>query len=667
MKRELSSFDIMALLHEIKQEVVSSIIDNIYQINLSTLLLKLHKIGHVDRWLIIEAGVRFNLTSYSFEKPKSPPTFCRALRKYIKRGKITDLFQREFERIITFKIEGKTGIYFLTCEFFREGNVILTDSEGTILHALHFRRMRDRNIIRGEKLLPPPTSGLNPQDLTLDEFRRIRDLKGMPLVRGLIKTVSIGGLYAEEAIERAQLDKNRPCEELSDEEVMKLLDALREIIKEVYEEPEPQIVLDEDGRYLDVVPVSLRRYSNFRKMFFESFNEAIDEYYSKRFLDVTSTEAVEDVEKEISKYQAIIKKQKADMERLKENIEEYRRIGDLIHVHANEIIHLKEIIRNYRDKGYSWEETANLLLKRKKSAESPYKYFQSVTPEKKTLKIEIDGLTAQLSLEESVYKDADSYYKRAKRLEGKLEGLRKAIEDMKRKIDDLRESREAVKKAPKIRVRRERLWYEKYHWFFSSEGFLVLGGRDAKTNEILIKKYLEPKDLVFHAEVFGAPIVIIKSGGKTPSEKTIKEAAEFAASYSRAWREGLRSVDVYWVHPDQVSLSPPSGQYLRRGAFIIKGEKNYLRDVPLKVAIGVLLEDGEVRVIGGPRSAVAEKTEYFVEVVPGRLKSGALAKKIKDRLMRLLSSDDRALVEDIPIEEIQRFIPPGGGELIITE
>lgn len=31
-------------------------------------------------------------------------------------------------------------------------------------------------------------------------------------------------------------------------------------------------------------------------------------------------------------------------------------------------------------------------------------------------------------------------------------------------------------------------WFEKFNWFISSEGYLVLSGRDAQQNEILIKR-----------------------------------------------------------------------------------------------------------------------------------------------------------------------------------
>src|SRR5690606_27678794 len=135
------------------------------------------------------------------------------------------------------------------------------------------------------------------------------------------------------------------------------------------------------------------------------------------------------------------------------------------------------------------------------------------------------------------------------------------------------------------RVKREMKWFEKFRWFLSSDGFLVLGGRDAGTNEIVVKRHMEPRDIYLHSDIHGAPSVIIKSQGKEIPETTIQEAAVFAASFSSAWTRGFSSLDVYWVHPEQVSKTPKSGEFVARGAFIIRGSRNYIRGVPLKIAV----------------------------------------------------------------------------------
>ena len=110
-------------------------------------------------------------------------------------------------------------------------------------------------------------------------------------------------------------------------------------------------------------------------------------------------------------------------------------------------------------------------------------------------------------------------------------------------------------------------WYEKFRWFTSSDGFLVVAGKDTVSNEVLVKKYATQEDVVFHAEISGAPFVVVKAEGKTISEQTLHEAGEYAASFSRAWRENAGSADVYWVKVDQLSKSGPSGESVPHGAF----------------------------------------------------------------------------------------------------
>ncbi|MEJ2280534.1 MAG: NFACT family protein [Candidatus Bathyarchaeota archaeon] len=211
--------------------------------------------------------------------------------------------------------------------------------------------------------------------------------------------------------------------------------------------------------------------------------------------------------------------------------------------------------------------------------------------------------------------------------------------------------------------KRKKDWFEKYRWFYSSDNFLIIGGRDATTNELLIKKRMDIKDIVFHAEIVGAPFVLIKTEGNSPPEQTIKEAAQLAASYSRAWKESVSAINVYWIYPNQVTKTPPSGQSLQKGSFMIRGTKNFVRGVSLIVAIGVKVQDEQVMIIGGPPTAIAHQTGAFVEVVQGSQKSGKLAKQIRHLLSKKVPEDLKRKVTAIPLDEIQRFIPLGRGKI----
>jgi hypothetical protein len=174
---------------------------------------------------------------------------------------------------------------------------------------------------------------------------------------------------------------------------------------------------------------------------------------------------------------------------------------------------------------------------------------------------------------------------------------------------------------------------------------------------------MEPKDIVFHANITGAPFVLTKTKGKNLSEQTIKETAQFAASYSRAWKEKLSCIDVYWVRADQVNKSPPSGQYLRRGSFMISGNTNYVKDVPLIISLGLKKDVKRLKIIGGPHDAIVKQTAIYTNIVPGNNKSGFLAKEVKKKLANLASDDERKHILKIRLDEIQKFFPSGLGKI----
>jgi hypothetical protein len=199
-------------------------------------------------------------------------------------------------------------------------------------------------------------------------------------------------------------------------------------------------------------------------------------------------------------------------------------------------------------------------------------------------------------------------------------------------------------------------WYEKFRWFTSSDGFLVVAGKDTVSNEVLIKKYTTQEDFVFHAEISGAPFTVVKSEGKSVPEQTLREAGEFAASFSRAWRENAGSADVYWVKLDQLSKSGPSGEFVPHGAFAVVGKRNWIRGVPLRVAVGIIVNE-ETCFVGGPLDAVKAKTQTYVVLLPGDYMGKELLKQILRSLMLKLPKEQRERAGKTSIEQVREFVP----------
>ena len=256
----------------------------------------------------------------------------------------------------------------------------------------------------------------------------------------------------------------------------------------------------------------------------------------------------------------------------------------------------------------------------------------------------------KIMLNKSVEENAAEFFEKAKKLKKKLEGIKKAVIELEEKI------KKAEKEIPKIEMPkkvRKKKWYEKFHWFFTSDGFLVLAGKDAHSNEILIKKYMQKEDLFLHADIVGAAHCIIKNGINA-SKKALKEAVAFAAAFSKAWKNMLSSVDVYYVKPEQVSKKAPSKEYLQKGAFMVYGKREWFRKVELKLAIGLKKEDEYYVVVCGPESAIKKQAEFYVVIRPGKLEKGKLAKKIKEIF------DKRIPENNVRIEEILGILPSNG-------
>ena len=670
-----------AVVLELQECIIDSRVNSVYQLDGKTLLLKLHKPDKPELRLVLEAGRRLHLTSYVLEKPLTPPAFCMALRKYLRNSRLTSLEQYEFERIVVLSFKTSAGVVRLVLELFGEGNVILVGEDGRILQALSYKRMRDRNILCGEVFVFPPSSGKNPSKIGKEEFRSI--LKGVgdvEVVRAVARSLGVGGVYAEEALLRAGVDKTKHCDALGEKEIDSISDGLRALLSRVQtRDLEPTIVLDESDSLLDVVPFKLKRYEGFRLQSYEGFNEALDEFYAR----VTAVEKalagveVDRLQREAERLKRIIADQEKVMAEAEAKADRDKRIGDTIYAYSGDFQALLDKFSVGKQMGKNWNAVVSEVLSEKKAGLKPSVFFESLDAKGLTANVCVEGLIFGLELQRSLFENAASFYERGKKARQKLEGARAALEDSSRKLAEVEKKMhkaeeleqvkpaEAMQELAKHKVKHKE-WFEKFRWFVSSDGFLVVAGKDATSNEVLVKKYTEDKDVVFHADIVGAPFVVVKTEGKKPSEQCLREAGEFAAAFSRGWREGFGSVDVYWVRPEQLSKGGPSGESVSHGAFVVRGERNWMRGTPLRIAVGVAISDREsrARIGGGPVEAVRAKLNTYVVIVPGDVEGKELFNRVLTSLGRKLSRELRETVLKVSVEEIREFIPYGKGRIL---
>ena len=245
---------------------------------------------------------------------------------------------------------------------------------------------------------------------------------------------------------------------------------------------------------------------------------------------------------------------------------------------------------------------------------------------------------------------ASALFDYAKKLERKS---REGLEAAGKLEGKLAKIRPGVPSLTKPLPKRRQEWFEKFRWFVTSGGKLAIGGRDAQSNALLIKRHLEDNDVVYHADLFGSPFFVVKDG-RRQTEQEVLELAQATVSFSSGWKTGLGAADAYWVLKDQVSSSAESGEYLAKGSFVIRGRKNFVRHALLQVAVG---RDSEGRVVAGPESAISKACSRYVVLVPHREKPTDTAKKI---LRELSPSGEPAS----GLDDVLRALPAGGGKIV---
>lgn len=256
-------------------------------------------------------------------------------------------------------------------------------------------------------------------------------------------------------------------------------------------------------------------------------------------------------------------------------------------------------------------------------------------------------MEVEIEFTKTAQDNAKSYFEKSKKAKAKAEGALKATEELKNKLKGI--EKEEVK-SKEIKTIEKREWYEKYNWFFTSNGILAIGGRSADQNEEIYAKHLYENDLFFHSDIFGASVVVLKDGVESDLEIR-HEVAQFAASFSKAWENAQGTVDVYSVKKDQVSKSKNYGS-LGKGSFMILGEREWYKGIELGLCAFSeerITEKGVIKKFNiVPKSTCEKKKlQFFVSIGFGNTKKSDAAKKIAVKL----KYDN--------IDYIMQHLPPG--------
>lgn len=635
MKKEMSSFDVSSLVTEMSV-LEGAHMDKIYQWGNDVLFrINTRNDGKAD--LYFKDKKWLYLSPDRPETPTTPTSFATFMRKYLTNALIGKTTQVGFDRIVVLEVFKSEADYKLIFEMFGGGNVLLVQ-DGKIVNCLTQRTFRDRTTRPGEDYVMPKER-FNPLTSSEDEFRRVFRSSESDTVRTLATVNNLGGQYAEEICKRVGINKNTPNGDVTDDALAEMFSAMGTIVGQVTAKSEPT-VFRKDGKIVDIAPVDLRIYDDCGKESFETISKAI----GKLMAETATEEKKEFKDPEIEKLKKRIEKQSETVQAYRQNAERLKAQADSLYTEYQKVTQLLAVL-DEQSRKLSWEKLTEGALK--------IPYVDYIDPEKLTVAVKIGFLTVELNYTKSLDANASDIYAKGKNESEKADNAEKALGDSRTELEkkqkgfDKKIAMELSKAAPT-----KKFWFESYKWFISSEGKLVIAGRDTHSNDQIVKKHLKDPDVYVHADIHGAPSVILKDGGKA-TDQELREAAWFALAQSKAWMAGSTEGGAFWVYPDQVSKTPNPGEFVPKGAFIVRGKRNWEYHLPLELSVGEIGYEGNRKIMCAPTEVLEKCSEKYYVIKPTKEKNGRI-------------SGDIAKAFEVPEEEISRILPPGSVEIVKT-
>ena len=406
-----------------------------------------------------------------------------------------------------------------------------------------------------------------------------------------------------------------------------------------------------------------------RTVHINSLGFAFDLYYSSQedqpILDAESRQLISEVED----YKKRLEDQLFHQKNMYEESKKLQAEGDAIYLNYTEIEELLKTVITAKRNNMEWDEILKRLQKAKKLDIKSGKILSEIRPDTGKLTVKVPhnkkSMKIVLDFRQSINSQADAKYSLAKKSLRKAKGADIAI---KRTNDGIKKLQlgSVREEAPKVTIlKRQRRWYERWLWTLAPDKTIILAGMDSKSNEHLLKKFMDDDDLFLHADIQGAPFVVIKSAGNPVKDSCKKLAALLGVCFSSAWKAKRASADAFLLPPEQVSLTAPSGDFLPKGSVMLYGKKELVKTITLELSIGIIIEMNWARVVCGSKESITQAS-LIVTIRPGDLQKGKLARQIRQKFSRYFEGADLAKARAMDVAEIEKFIP-GPSDLLLIE
>ncbi len=684
MRAQSSSFDVARMVREL-HGMVGTRVRKAYQPHHEQVVLRLNPKGEPSVDLVIVRGKRLYMSRRDRPMPNNPSPFAMILRKHLGNSRLVEVEQLGFDRVVILTFEHGGGQYKLVIELFRDGNVLLLDDNDVILQPLTHAKYASRALKRGETYAPPPET-LDPRGLDRNGLDNLLDNSEHSLIRTLAARANLGRIYGNAVCSAAEIDSDDPADSLDETQREVLSESMNKLLEELAEakgayiwfedkeglnswksaQDDPQERDSASGMIGEFSPINLPFMDSSLRANIANLSEAYDVIFGAhdaiayiRREEEKLAAAGEDDEEQKAKLDRRAAQQRSAIERFESQAALTQELAKSIQdnwTHVDDLLgQVNSLIANE-----GWQTLDSKV--------SDVAWIDRIDPAKGTILARLPdednepGASVTLSVENSVHQNAQTYFEQARTLKDKAKGAKVALERTETQAAKEAAKREKEEAAGRVRIgkRSKRFWFEKHRWGILSDGRLVVGGRDAKGNDTVVRKYLRSTDLYVHADLHGAPSCSlrlhdgletdphpigfrpegvaslkisqefagsIEDAQNLPSE-IIKEAAQLAICWSRAWGSGSAAATAFHARPTQVSKQTESGESLGRGAFVVRGQRTWYRDVEMEIAIGFAIVNNIPIPISGTAEGVSKLCQRWAIIRPGREKKETIANRI---------------------------------------
>eukprot|EP01105_Mastigella_eilhardi_P000522 TRINITY_DN105_c0_g1_i1.p1 TRINITY_DN105_c0_g1~~TRINITY_DN105_c0_g1_i1.p1 ORF type:complete len:1068 (+),score=349.96 TRINITY_DN105_c0_g1_i1:41-3244(+) len=420
-----------------------------------------------------------------------------------------------------------------------------------------------------------------------------------------------GASAAEHAILTAGLKFDTPVEGVTEASAEKLFHSMEDA-QRMFDEagtgnPKGYIILanevPQEGaqrQFVDFAPVKYAQHAAHQCLEMETFDKCVDEYFAQ--LESQQADRTKNTQEgKVARVRnAVSAEQERTLRVLREGSQKAARDADFILSNLPLVDRTINELRALISTGVRWKEAESIIAAQRKTPNSVANIIQRVDFANNKVTLLLPGeleegkavsVPVEVDLALSAHANAEQCFHDRKVGEAKAEKTAQLVQQTIEKAE--RKSRKALSTkaqaaGPVISMMRKKLWFEKFHWFFSSEGFVVISGKDAQQNDLIYRRYLNDRDLYVHADLSGASSCVIMNPDKrTVGVTTLEQAGRHAVCWSVAWANKIVT-SAWWVRPEQVSKTAPTGEYIATGSFMIRGKKNFLPPQPLVMGVGLM-------------------------------------------------------------------------------